>query len=99
MHGRRICRTPMGFRRACCEQFWGLPYAIAALSTITGSPERNSLLLIFFPSYFIRAILADRLSNGWISAYFAVIDLDWLQRSFIGGSGPMFLAPCCSVPF
>ena len=80
------------FRGIEVKQFWGLPYAMAALSKLTGASERTSLLVISLLSSLITVLLARRLWNGWIAAYFAILNFDWLQRSCLGGSEPLFMA-------
>jgi len=74
------------------KQFWGYPYAMAALSTVTGIPGRVALLVISFLSSLLSVVLAHRLWGGWVAAFFAVLNFDWMQRSFLGGSEPLFVA-------
>jgi len=73
------------------KQFWGLPYAMAALSKLSGLSDRTSLLIFSFVPSFFSALLIRRLWNGWIAAYFCVLSFDWLQRSCLGGSEPLFV--------
>jgi hypothetical protein len=73
------------------KQFWGLPYAMAVLSRITSLSDRTTLLVFsLLPSLFA-VLLARRLWDGWIAGYFAVLNFDWLQRSCLGGSEPLFV--------
>jgi hypothetical protein len=74
------------------KQFWGLPYAMAALSTITRLSDRTALLAISVVASFIATALALTLWDGWIAGFFAVLNFDWLQRSYLGGSEPLFVA-------
>jgi hypothetical protein len=74
------------------KHFWGLPYAMAALSRLTGVSELTSLLLVSAASFFAGTALAYRLWGGWVAAFFAVLNFDWIQRSFLGGSEPLFVA-------
>jgi Gpi18-like mannosyltransferase len=80
------------FRGLQIKQFWGYPYAIAVMSAITRLPEQTSLLLISCASSFISALLAYRLWGGWIAGLFALLNFDWMQRSFLGGSEPLAVA-------
>ena len=80
------------FRNVVIKQFWGLPYAMAALSTITRISDRSSLLLISGIASFVAVTLAWRLWGGWIAGFFAILNFDWLQRSYLGGSEPLFVA-------
>jgi hypothetical protein len=74
------------------KQFWGYPYAMALLSALTHIPERDSLLLVSCASSFLGIGLAYRLWGGWIAAFFAVLNFDWMQRSFLGGAEPLAVA-------
>jgi hypothetical protein len=79
------------FRAIIIKQFWGLPYAMAGFSKLTGLSDRTSLLVFSALPSLLAALLARRLWGGWIAAYFAVINFDWLQRSCLGGSEPLFV--------
>lgn len=37
-------------------------------------------------------VLAYRLWGGWVAGFFAVLNFDWMQRLFLGGSEPLFMA-------
>jgi hypothetical protein len=80
------------FRGIVIKQFWGLPYAMAALSTVARISDRTSLLMISVSASFAAAALAWRLWGGWIAGFFAILNFDWLQRSYLGGSEPLFVA-------
>jgi len=80
------------FRGVEVKQFWGLPYAMAAVSRLTGASNRTALLLISLVASLLAVILIRQLWNGWIAAYFAVLNFDWLQRTCLGGSEPLFMA-------
>ena len=80
------------FRGIEVKQFWGLPYAMAALSKLAGTSDRSSLLVVSLLSSLLTVLLARQLWNGWIAAYFAILNFDWLQRSCLGGSEPLFMA-------
>src|SRR5437016_11113175 len=65
---------------------------MAVISLTTRIPDVASLLLVSFVSSFISIALAYRLWGGWIAGLFAVLNFDWLQRSFLGGSEPLAVA-------
>jgi len=79
------------FNGIVIKQFWGLPYAMAALSKATRISDRTSLLIFSIMPSLLTVLIARHLWNGWIAAYFAVLNFDWLQRSFLGGSEPLFM--------
>ncbi len=74
------------------KQFWGYPYAMAAVSMVTRISDENSLLLISCASSFLSIGLAFRLWGGWVAGMFAVLNFDWMQRSFLGGAEPLAVA-------
>jgi hypothetical protein len=57
------------FRNLVIKQFWGLPYAMAALSTLARISDRTSLLLISGIASFVAVMLAWRLWDGWIAGF------------------------------
>ena len=79
------------FQALVIKQFWGLPYAMAALSKLTGLSDRTTLLVFSLLPSLITVLLARRLWDGWVAGYFAVLNFDWLQRSCLGGSEPLFV--------
>jgi hypothetical protein len=79
------------FQGAVIKQFWGLPYAMAALSKLTGVSDRTALLLFSLVPSLLAAVLAKHLWDGWIASYFALLNFDWIQRSCLGGSEPLFV--------
>ena len=79
------------FQGIVVKQFWGLPYAMAALSTVTHLSDRTALLVLSFVPSLIAGLLARSLWDGWIAAYFVVLNFDWMQRSCLGGSEPLFV--------
>jgi Gpi18-like mannosyltransferase len=80
------------FHGVFVKHFWGLPYLMAALSSITGLADRSSLLLVSWTSSLAAVFLAYRLWGGWVASVFAMINFDWYQRSYLGGSEPLFVA-------
>lgn len=79
------------FQGIVIKQFWGLPYAMAILSKMTGLSDRVALLILSFVPSLLAVLTARRLWGGWIAGYFAVMSFDWLQRSCLGGSEPLFV--------
>ncbi len=79
------------FHGIVIKQFWGLPYAMAALSRLTGLSDRTALLVLSFVPSLLAVLLARRLWNGWIAGYFAILNFEWIQRSCLGGSEPLFV--------
>jgi hypothetical protein len=73
------------------KQFWGLPYAMAGLSKVTGLSDRTALLVFSFLPSLVATLFARRLWDGWIAGYFAILNFDWMQRSCLGGSEPLFV--------
>lgn len=80
------------FHGIVVKQFWGLSYAMAALSLATGVSDRTALLLISFLSSLAGLAFASRLWGGWVSAFFLILTLDWLLFSYLGGAEPLFVA-------
>jgi hypothetical protein len=80
------------FRGVFVKHFWGLPYFMCAVSKLTGFSDRTALLLISWMSSVSAVILAYRLWGGWIATAFSIVNFDWYQRSYLGGSEPLFVA-------
>jgi hypothetical protein len=80
------------FHGLIVKHFWGLPYAMAALSCLTGVSDRTALLLICFTSSLASVAIAYHLWGGWVAGFFAILNFDWMQRSYLGGSEPLFVA-------
>jgi multisubunit Na+/H+ antiporter MnhC subunit len=74
------------------KQFWGYPYAMAAVAKVTAVSDQTALLLVSWVSSFLSIALAYRLWGGWIAGFFAFLNFDWMQRSFLGGSEPLAVA-------
>jgi hypothetical protein len=79
------------FHGITIKQFWGLPYAMAAVSKVTGMSDRQALLGCSFLPSLLATLLAWRLGGGWIAGYFSIMNFDWVQRSCLGGSEPLFV--------
>ena len=50
------------------------------------------MLFISILSSLVGTAIAYRLWSGWIAGFFAILSFDWLQRSYLGGSEPLFVA-------
>jgi hypothetical protein len=74
------------------KQFWGLSYAIACVSSITGVSETTALVGVCVSASLLSVALCYWLWGGWIAAFFALLSLDWFQRSLLGGAEPLFIA-------
>jgi hypothetical protein len=79
------------FRDIHVKQFWGVSYVMALVSFLCGGSIRTSLLIVSGVSSLIAILLAQQLWGGWIAAFFAVLNFDWLQRSYLGGAEPFFM--------
>jgi len=80
------------FSQLHIKLFWGLPYAVAAISSITHVSNLNSLLAISLLSSLVAIVLIFRLWGGWVAIAFLILSREWLERSLLGGAEPLFLA-------
>jgi hypothetical protein len=80
------------FRDIRVKQFWGVSYVTALISFLCGGSVRIALLLVCGVSSLVSVLLARRLWGGWIAGFFAILNFDWLQRSYLGGAEPLFMA-------
>jgi hypothetical protein len=74
------------------KQFWGVSYATAAVSRSTRISEPLAILIVSAVSSLLALIFAHRLWGGWIALFAMTLNFDWWQRSFLGGSEPLFVA-------
>jgi len=74
------------------KHFWGLPYAMASIGKMTGVSSQTALIAVSCLSSLAAAILAYRLWGAWITLFASMLNFDWFQRSFLGGSEPLFVA-------
>lgn len=74
------------------KQFWGLPYAVSAVSLVTTLPEPVSLVIVCVAASLVSVVLCYWLWDGWIAIFFALLSFDWFQRTWLGGAEPLFLA-------
>jgi hypothetical protein len=74
------------------KHFWGLPYAVAGTSKLLGTSCLWSLVVVSVVASLCSLFLAHRLWGGRIAICSLLLNFDWFQRSFLGGSEPLFLA-------
>ena len=74
------------------KQFWGLPYAVAAVSRMSGASLAAALIAVCIGASLLGVALCYWLWDGWIAVFFALLSLDWFQRSLLGGAEPLFVA-------
>ena len=74
------------------KQFWGLPYAMASVSILTGMSETWAMIAVCVGTSIVSVVLCYWLWDGWVAVFFALLSLDWLQRSLLGGAEPLFVA-------
>ncbi len=79
------------FAGVLVKQFWGLPYAVAGLCAVTGISERAGMVVVCILSSLVSVALCYRLWGGWVAVFFALLSLDWFQRSLLGGAEPLFM--------
>jgi hypothetical protein len=79
-------------RVAATPQFWGLPYLAALVAIATSISDTGAIILVSVIASFASVALAYRLWGGWVAAFFAIINWEWIQRSLMGGAEPLFLA-------
>jgi hypothetical protein len=80
------------FSGVTVKQFWGLPYVMAGLSIATGVSETTALVVVCVSASLVSVALCYWLWDGWIAIFFALLSLDWFQRSLLGGAEPLFVA-------
>src|SRR5439155_3107410 len=79
------------FRGVMVKQFWGVSYAAAGVSRLSGCSDRTALLMVCGVSSFASVLLVFKLWGPWVAGFFAAINFDWVQRSFLGGSESLFV--------
>jgi len=72
------------------KQFWGLPYLIAGLS-LFHVPLRYGFLFVCTGSSLASMLLARKLWGEWVALFFALLNITWIQASYLGGSEPLFV--------
>ena len=74
------------------KQFFGVSYAMVPVSFLAAGSIGVSFLLVCGASSLAAVLLANRLWGPWIAGFFAVLNFDWMQTSFLGGAEPLFIA-------
>lgn len=69
--------------------FWGLPYVMTVVATITGLPDYVALAAICISASLIGVALCHELWGGWVAAWFVVLCWEWQQLSLLGGAEPL----------
>lgn len=80
------------FSRVNVSHFSGLSYAVAGVSVVTRTSEATALVVVCVVASLASVALCYRLWDGWIAVFFALLSLDWFQRSLLGGAEPLFMA-------
>ncbi len=80
------------FTDVSVKQFWGVSYAVAAVTLVTGLSDIHALVLVCITASLASVTLCYRLWGGWVAVFFALPSFAWLQRSLLGGAEPLFVA-------
>src|ERR1019366_2507204 len=72
--------------------FWGLTFAVAALSSAARASNLNTLIGISVLASVITIAFVYKLWGGWVAVAFVILSREWLERSLLGGAEPLFLA-------
>ena len=59
---------------------------------MTRISEPTALVVVCVGASLAAVALCYWLWDGWIAAFFALLSLDWFQRSLLGGAEPLFMA-------
>ncbi|MEO6259375.1 MAG: hypothetical protein ABIP63_03460 [Thermoanaerobaculia bacterium] len=74
------------------RHFLGYSLVVAPLAALFGTSDMNALPVVSILASLVAIFLAGELWGAWVAAWFAVINLDWIQRSLLGGAEPLFVA-------
>ena len=72
-------------------QFWGMSYVIALVAMVTHAPWLVALIIVSAGSSAAVTLLAGQLWGWPIAALLTALNFDWMQRSLLGGSEPLFM--------
>lgn len=72
-------------------QFWGVSYAIALVALIGHVPLTAALIVVSASSSAAVTVFAGRLWRWQVAALMTALSFDWMQRSMLGGSEPLFM--------
>ncbi len=70
--------------------FLGLPCAIALVSRLFSISELTTLVFISIFSSIATAVLISRLYGSSVAIVFAIVSVEWIKISILGGSEPLF---------
>ncbi|MBV8545129.1 MAG: hypothetical protein JO093_21335 [Acidobacteria bacterium] len=74
------------------RHFLGYPLLAAPVAALLHTSDMNALPIVSIIASLVAIYLAGELWGAWAAAWFAVINLDWIQRSLLGGAEPLFVA-------
>jgi hypothetical protein len=74
------------------RHFLGYPLAAAPVAALLRTSDMTALPIVSIVASLAAIFLAGELWGAWAAAWFAVINLDWIQRSLLGGAEPLFVA-------
>jgi hypothetical protein len=74
------------------RHFLGYPLTAAPVAALLHIPDMNALPIVSMLASLAAIYLAGELWGAWAAAWFAVINLDWIQRSLLGGAETLFVA-------
>lgn len=82
----------LSYMKGFYKHFWGLPFLMTLVRWPTGMNENFVIVLLslLFSSlslYYVSKLYS--ISTAFIFAFFSI---DWIQRSFLGGAEPLFIA-------
>ncbi len=80
------------FSGVTVQQFWGVSYAVAAVSMVTRVSEPTALVIVCVSASLVGVAICYWIWDGWIAIFFALLNFDWFQRSLLGGAEPLFIA-------
>jgi len=73
------------------RHFFGYPMASAAVATIFRTSDAAAMVIVSMIASIAAVLLVGELWGGVIAAWFAVVNIDWVQRSLCGGAEPLFV--------
>ncbi len=74
------------------RHFLGYPLLAAPVAALLHTSDMTALPIVSVIASLVAIFLAGELWGAWAAAWFAVINLDWIQRSLLGGAEPLFVA-------
>jgi hypothetical protein len=77
---------------AIAMHFLGYPLLCAPVAAVLHLSAMDALPIVSAIGSFTAIAIAGMLWGPWAAAWFAVVNLDWIQRSLLGGADPVFAA-------